>query len=331
MRSAQHTKQALSVVAILSVLATSAVLRAQDPRLAALETLRAMGLESADGTATVYFRPDDRKRALELQSMMQEFLGFWNPRLKTDLRVRLAVLRPDDWKGVIPLPYAFPNNLGPPANLILAPATPEPASGLDRLLVENGRDGRDWLLVGHEGGHLLTIALLPPAMRESVLIPTELQFPDVLEGFRRLSSVPAWYWEYSANLLAIDFFEASRPAMATAWTKYLQAFTAIPSPKFTHLDDWQVVLMRAMAPKDKPESTESDGGANFGWYQGVAGQLAAHVGARATTEALSQVRRLMSGDVSPTTREIVEELEAMAPGARALLDTLGAGYESRDK
>jgi hypothetical protein len=43
------------------------------------------------------------------------------------------------------------------------------------------------------------------------------------------------------------------------------------------------------------------------------------------------IRRLTSGVVSPTTREIVEELEAMAPDVRALLDSLGAGYGSRDK
>lgn len=42
----------------------------------------------------------------------------------------------------------------------------EPAHGPDRILVESGRDNRDWLLVAHEGGHLLTPALLSPAMRE---------------------------------------------------------------------------------------------------------------------------------------------------------------------
>jgi hypothetical protein len=46
-----------SVGAVLSVLATSVVLRAQDPRLAALVTLRPMGLDTVDGAAAVYFRP----------------------------------------------------------------------------------------------------------------------------------------------------------------------------------------------------------------------------------------------------------------------------------
>lgn len=69
----------------------------------------------------------------------------------------------------------------------------------------------------------------------------------------------------------------------------------------------------------------------FTWYQGVVGQLAAHVQSRKEADAAAHIRRLISGDVSPTTPEIVEELEAMAPGARALLDKLGAGYRSRDK
>jgi hypothetical protein len=334
MRRVQQTKLALSIVAFSSVVAGGTGLHAQDPRLAAFEALRAMKLDSSDGVATVYFRPDDRARALELQAMMQEFLGFWNPRLGVDLHVRLAVLRPDDWSKLTPLPYGFPNNFGPPANLIVAPATPEPASGLETILVESGRDGRDWLLVGHEGGHLLSLALLPPAMRESVLVPKELQSKDVRERFARLGSVPMWYWEYAANLLATRFLEATRPAEAGAWMKYLRAWTATPSPRFAHLDDWSAlmsVLMRTKTPDGEPAFTSSDAGSNFGWYQGVVGQLAAHVQSRKEADAISHIRRLTSGEVSPTTPEIVEALEAMAPGARALLDGLGAGYRGRDK
>jgi hypothetical protein len=334
MRRIQRKRLAILLVATLSVLAPIAGAHAQDSRLVALDTLRAMGLDSADGTAAVYFRPADRKRALELQSMMQEFLGFWNPRLNVDLQVRVAVLRPDEWSKLTPLPYGFPNNFGPPANLILAPATPEPPSGLETLLVEDGRDGRDWLLVGHEGGHLLTLALLPPAMRENVLVPNELQMKDVRERFARLGSVPIWYWEYVANLFATGFFEAARAAEAGAWMKYLRAWTATRSPQFTHLDDWSAlmsVLMRTKTPDGEPAFTSSDAGSNFGWYQGVVGQLAAHVQSRKEADAISHIRRLTSGPVSPTTPEIVEELETMAPGARALLDGLGAGYRGRDK
>lgn len=334
MRSVQHTSLALSFVAFSSVLAPPAALHAQDPRVVALETLRAMGLDSVDGAATVHFRAEDRVRALELQSMMQEFLGFWNPRLNVELHVRVAVLRPDDWSKVTPLPYGFPNNFGPPANLILAPATPEPPSGLDTILVESGRDGRDWLLVAHEGGHLLTLALLPPAMRESALVPKARQSKDVRERFERLGSVPMWYWEYVANLFATGFLEAARPPEAGSLMKYLRAWTATPSPQFTHLDDWSALmsaLMRARTPDGKPAFTSSDAGANFGWYQGVVGQLAAHVQSRREVDALSHIRRVTSGDVSRTTAEIVGELEAMAPGARALLDRLGAGYRSRGR
>jgi hypothetical protein len=330
MCSLPHTKLALSV-AVLSVLATSVVLRAQDPRLVALETLRAMGLDTVDGAVTVYFRPADRERALELQGMMQEFLGFWSPRLRVDLHVRLAVLRPDDWSKLTPLPYGFPNNFGPPADLVLAPATPEPPSGPESILVEGGRDGRDWLLVGHEGGHLLTSALVTPAMREIVLVPTELLPQSLRERFERLGSVPPWYWEYAANLLATRFLEAAHPEEAVSWMKFLRALTATPAPRFTHLDDWFGRLMRTKTPDGKPALASPEGVSNFGWYQGVVGQLAAHVQSHKEAEALSHIRRLASGDVSPPTPGVIEDLEAMAPGARALLDSLGAGYGSRDK
>jgi hypothetical protein len=116
--------------------------------------------------------------------------------------------------------------------------------------------------------------------------------------------------------------------------KYLRAWTATRSPQFTHLDDWSAlmsVLMRTKTPDGEPAFTSSDAGSNFGWYQGVVGQLAAHVQSRKEADAISHIRRLTSGPVSPTTPEIVEELETMAPGARALLDGLGAGYRGRDK
>jgi hypothetical protein len=326
----QRTRLALWIVAFVGVLAPGHRLYAQDPRLVALETLRAMGLESADGAATVYFRPADRKRALELQSMMQEFLGFWNPRLNLNLHVRVAVLRPDDWSKLTPFPYGFPNNFGPPADLILAPATPEPPGDLDSILVESGRDNRDWLLVGHEGGHLLTSALMPAAVRESALVPEELWSKDVRERVERLRSVPMWYWEYVATYFATGFLEAAHPSEAGSWMKYLRALTAVGSPRFTHLDDWSA-LMRAKTPDGKPALSSPEGGSNFGWYQGVVGQLVAHVQSREQADPVSHIRRLTSGDVSPATAAIVEELEAMAPGARALLDRLGADHRSRGK
>lgn len=196
MRSVQHTRLVLLTLAFSSAIAAGSGLHAQDPRLVAVDSFRAMSLDSIPGVATVYFRADHRQRALELQTMLQQFLQFWNTRLGLDTRLRLAVLAPDDWRKLTPLPYGFPNNFGPPANLIPAPATPELASGVDTLLVERGDHHRDWLLVAYEGGHLLTWALLPPAMRDSLTVPNALLSPGLRERFRRLGFVPPWYWEY---------------------------------------------------------------------------------------------------------------------------------------
>lgn len=258
--------------------------------------------------------------------MLEEYLAFWRPRLEVDTRMRVAVLTSDDWGRVTELPYAFANNFGPPANLMLAPAAPPAPSGLDTVLVSDRGDRRDWLLIGHEGGHLLTWALLPPAMRDGLTLPPERTSADLRERYERIESIPQWYWEFAATCFATAFLEGARPAEAADWTRYQRALAAVPTPRFTHLDDWFGELMRAKAADGTPYFLSGDGGANFGWYQGVVGLLGAHVLGRAEKDFVAHLRRMVSGEAAPTTAEILAELESMAPGALALLDGLDAGY-----
>jgi hypothetical protein len=125
------------------------------------------------------------------------------------------------------------------------------------------------------------------------------------------------------------FLEITRPAEATSWRKYLRALTAIPAPRYTHLDDWWGEFMRASASDGTPLFLSPESGGNFGWYQGVVGLLGAHVRASVGTDAAAHIRQVVSGDLSPTTGELVDQLDAIAPGARVPLDCLGAGYRTR--
>jgi hypothetical protein len=47
---------------------------------------------------------------------------------------------------------------------------------------------------------------------------------------------------------------------------------------------------------------------------------------RAGFDFVDHVRRTMRGDTMPTTARLAEEVEALAPGFKALLDRLGASY-----
>jgi hypothetical protein len=329
MHMAHLGRMALAVAASLAVVAPQQELHAQDPRLAALDSLRVMRLDSVAGVATAYFRPADRERALELRSMLEEYLEFWQPLLGVETRMRIAVLQPDDWKKLTPMPYAFATYLSAPANLIPAPAVPPPAAGLDTLLVQGGRNDRDWLLVGHEGGHLLTWGLMPVPMQDSLMFSAEQISTALRQRYERIQSVPGWYWEFVANHLTTAFLDATRPAGAASWKAYLRATTAVPTPRYTHLDDWFGEFMRARAPDGTPLFLTPEASGNFGWYQGVTGLLAAHVSEDGRPALIAQTRRLVSGDTVLTTAALVDAIEAIAPGARALLDSLGAGYRER--
>ncbi|HSJ62568.1 MAG TPA: alpha/beta fold hydrolase [Gemmatimonadaceae bacterium] len=326
MLKARYWTPTLSIAALLVVLGMRAPLHAQDPRFAALDSIRAMGLDSVSGIATVYFRPTDRERALALQAMLDEYLRFWHAPLGVETRMRIAALRPEDWQRLTRLPYAFPHNVGPPVNLIAAPATPPPPDGHDTILVGAGRNTRDWLTIGHEGGHLLTWSLMPLAMRDSIGIPPGRMSAGMREQFDRLSAIPQWFWEYAATYFMTAFVSTSRPIESESWRRYLRALTDVSAPRYTHLDAWWGEFMRARASDGTPLFLSPESGGNFGWYQGVVGLLAEHVHARVGTGAAAHIRQVVSGGTSPTSRELVDQLEALAPGVRTLLDSLGAGY-----
>ncbi|HSJ32220.1 MAG TPA: hypothetical protein VK933_12345 [Longimicrobiales bacterium] len=317
-----------ALAALVAAAAAAQSLHAQDPQ-AALDRLHELALDSIVASSTVYFRSPDRERALELQSMLDEFLDFWNPRLGLNAHVRVAVLSPDDWQQMTPLPYGFPNNFGPPANLILAASAPPSPTDLDTLLADGTRDGRDWLLIGHEGGHLLNWALLPPNVLAYANDRTQTD-TAAQTRLRRVDRIPKWFWEYSASYFLTAFLEARHPTAATPWKRFLEAFARPPAPRYSHLDDWFGDFMRATAADGSPYFLSADGGRNFGWYQGVAGLLGAHVIAQGG-DGVAHIRRTITGDYAPSTASILAELESIAPGTRALVERLDVGYGERER
>jgi hypothetical protein len=268
-----------------------------------------------------YFRPTDRERALALHRLLEEFLALYRERAGVAPTLRMAVLQPDDWARVTSLPYGLPNNSGDADDLLLAATTPPGSIGLRKLPA-----GRlmDHLVVGHEGGHLLTWAVMPDALKSPA--PEGGHPSDVAQRIANLQRIPGWYWEFAANYFATAFLESRHPADAVAWRAFFAEGTSGAPPRFTNLADWYGAAMRAMVNDSTPYVLTREGGANQSWYQGVTTLAAAHVYDRAGFELVDHVRRTMRGDATPATARIVEEIEAMAPGFKALLDRLGASY-----
>jgi len=286
--------------------ATTTLAAAQRVPLAALDSLRALGLDSVPGVATVFFRPADRARAIRLQQELERGLAFFRQTLSLQSRLRLAVLQPTDWARMTALPYGFPNNIGPPANLILAPVS---RTCPERCLDESRAD---LLLLFHEGGHLLTFELVGPETDPAY--------------HARLDSIPEWYWEFAATAFLTSYLRAERPTDAAVIERYFQILTSVARPRFVHLDAWFQTMMSHTTADGQPYLRSEPGRQNFGWYQGVVGLLGMHVPAAAEPALFRHIRLVGRRSHTPTTREIVQELDAVASGFIVRADSLGVAW-----
>jgi hypothetical protein len=291
-----------------------------------LDSVRALALDSIPGAAVAYFRPADRARAAELQSLLAEYLEFYREHIGIDVRMRVAVLSSQDWARLTMIPYGLPNNSGPgTGNLLLAATSPPERIGSREM--PGGRTG-DLLLIGHEGGHLLIWELMPVQLKEGLTSPDTPQ-PEVMQRLQNVGSIPLWYMEMAANYLTTAFVKARSLDDADAWHAHLQAITEIAAPRYTHLGDW-MSLLQAVAPDSTPYVFSVEGGLNQGWYQGVVGLAAAHIYEHAGLTFVEHIRSVVSGNAAPSTDELAQQLESIAPGITDLLASLGAKWSKPD-
>jgi len=106
-------------------------------------------------------------------------------------------------------------------------------------------------------------------------------------------------------------------------TRTFRRITEIAAPRYTHLGDW-LSLLQAVAPDSTPYVFSMKGGLNQGWYQGVVGLAAAHIHEHAGLTFVEHIRSVVSGNSAPSTYELVQQLESIAPGITDLLAGLGA-------
>jgi hypothetical protein len=317
-------KRLVLLASLLRVSTTSVEPAAAQLRPPSLDSVRLLGLDSVANMATAYFRPQHRARALQVHSLLRDFLSFYRERIGVETAMRVAVLDSADWPRITNAPYGLPTNSGlGTANLLLAATTPPERIGSREM--PRGRVN-DFLTIGHEGGHLLMWQLLPADMRAAVARP-ERPPAEMIARFQALARLPAWYQELVANYFATAFLATDHPSEAAEWAQYVRAISAGERPRFTHLDEWFGRVIQATADDGSPYRFSAEGARNQGWYQGVVGQVAAHLHRQIGLGLIPQVRSTLALRTPPTTAELVKQLESIAPGVVALLRDLGAGWE----
>lgn len=293
---------------------------AQDPD-SAMIAFRALGLDSIRlGAGGTYYRAVYGDRARNVHEYHVALSQFARDSLGISITTRVAVLSQADWAMLTSLPYGFPHNFGPPANIIPVPAVRAPASGADTLLIG---DGRDLALVSHEGGHILTWSLMPGAMLDSLRVGNDRLSQELRVRFERFDAVPEWYWEFSATYLGIAYLRSQYPDAAGVFTKYLEGLTAVGVPTYRSLDAWFETMMVSRTDAGVPFVATPAGNVNFAWYQGIVGVMADHVYGSRQLAHLEQLRALAAGSAMPTTVVLIEEMERASPGLVQKLDRLG--------
>jgi hypothetical protein len=231
--------------------------------------------------------------------------------------IGVAVLDSADWESISPYPYGFPHFVGPPGSIVFTPSRRTQPENADTLL--SGR-ADELATVGHEVGHLLTFALAPQEFRDSLSAP-QLFAEHVRDRLGRIYEVPVWYGELAANYFLTLFLRASHPEAASQWTQYLHALSASPQRKYTYLSD-MVKVYTDRVGDNTPYLQTPEGQGNLGWYQGVVGEIGEYL-YRADVDFVAHIRRMMSGSGPSETDDIVNELEALAPGLRRSMESFG--------
>ena len=298
---------------------------AQRIRPPSFDTLRVLRLDSVGDVATAYFRPQHRARALDVHSLLRDYLAFYREHAGIETRMRVAVVDSSDWGRLTNAPYGLPANSGPGAARLLIIAASPP----DRVGTRELPRGvlLDFLTIGHEGGHLLAWQLLPADMR-AAMASAARPAPEMIARFQALGRIPAWYFEMVANYFTTAFLESKQPEGGAAWNSYLRRISAGDRPRFTHLDDWFGRVIQAAGPDSTPYPFTAEGGRNMDWYQSVAGQVASHIYRHSGLTFISHIRSVLASS-APTTPQLVTQLDSIAPGASRLLRDLGAGWEDR--
>ena len=296
---------------------------AQDPE-SALATFSELGLDSIrfDRSGTFY-RSENADRAREAHLYHVALSAFARDSLNVSASIRLAVLNQEDWARLTPLPYGFPNNFGPPANIVMMPALRLPAGGADTVLIGNTRD---LALLAHEGGHILTWSLMPVAMLDSLRVGDDRLSSGLRARFARFDAIPEWYWEFAATYLGIAYLRSQYPERAVVFANYLEALGSIGEPRYRSLDAWFEVMMTSRTDSGAPFVATAAGNDNFAWYQGVVGIIANHVYSSVNLEYLDQLRSLTAGDAAWTTIDLIEDLEGRSPGLVDRLNRLGVQW-----
>lgn len=243
----------------------------------------------------VYYSPGHEKRAVQLRTMIEGAMKFYESKLKVREEVNLAVLSPEHWKQIgLQVPYGVPNaswnivilpaltdNATTEATLKLKPATS--AATLKKIKAsgftfEEGAIRSVDLLGLHELGHLYTLKY-------------------------GINTANKWFSEFLATYFAYSYLSQKDPKSARLWEAMSDAYADVIQPKYTSLADFERLYFGV-------------GLDNYGWYQAKFLLKGAQLYKEDKLKFLAEVRKAFpASEKEPIPLEVaLERLEKIDPG-----------------
>jgi len=270
-----------------------------------LSMIREAGVDSLQGDVTTYFSPNYRERATELQTMIDEAMGFFEDSLHLRRDVILVVLSPENWLKLTPLPYGIPFASEEASAIVLAAE--------DGMVTDV----------------FLSLFPLYPEERIDIIKSAGFSFDDAVRkkveliGFHELGHLlvrpygiatsSPWLNEFLATYFSYSFMRTKYPHLADMY----MAFAVFPSsyqPGYTSLDEFDKYYTGV-------------GFENYGWYQGIFAEKIAEVFAHRGLGFLADVRDAFpEGSENLSGAEVLNRLENIYPGFlewAAVLESIG--------
>jgi hypothetical protein len=278
----------------------------------------ATGNHSSTNKITVYYSPQYERKALELRSMLEGMMSYFNDNLKVKMSFTLAVLDEPQWNRVVStmqrrdifmlevdkpsglepfrVPYGIPLSSTPP-NIVFIPATGDNQPTKSVLSVK--ASAPDFVI---------------KAIRENGLTYEEAakKMPDLI-GFHEVGhnyvdeygihATNTWFREFLAHYFAYAFLSNKYPKTARLFLALHEALIAGIRPKYTSLEDLNKL-------------STGVGAENYGWYQAQLLRMVARVYEKRGLSFVSEVKKAfpMSEKDSVSMEVGLQRLEKIYPG-----------------
>jgi hypothetical protein len=287
--------QRVFLAGVLGVLTFSA--SAQDAKT--LEKVQNLKTPSLKNKITVYYSPGYKKRAKEIQPLIEDAMRFYEQKLNLKVDLSVAVLEKAQWQQVTPIPYGLPWVSDAP-HVAFLPAT------ADGVVVSDTLKSKEFF----------TPAMLQKIKSSGFSFEQAAEKTVDLIGLHELGHTYSqqigiisprpnkWFNEFMASYFAYAYLREKRPKLATLFHTMTADMAAVtPKQKHTTLDDFERLYVEV-------------GPANYGWYQGKFFERVAQVYEAKGLSFIEEVRKTFPGDEKETlTIDVVlERSEKIAPG-----------------